>query len=118
MEWYQLDMECEGFRPGGGFMDIKTSSIARKMHAVYFAEGGFRLDPIVNGDLPYYVIPSLSELCAPTGCFPGELFFENDPDYPDNRDEFPGIEKRDLYRAEVIGNIHDNPELMEDGDDE
>lgn len=111
--WYQLDMEYEGFYSGGGFMDITESRIAWKKHAVYFAESGFCLDPLVDGGLPFYAIPDLSELCAPEGCYPGELFFEDDPDYPDNRDEYPDIEKRDLYRAEVIGNIHDNPGLLE-----
>lgn len=40
---------------------------------------------------------------------------DNDIDYPNNLDEYPGIKRTDIQLIEVIGNIHDNPELLEDG---
>lgn len=35
-----------------------------------------------------------------------------------NMDEYPNITIDDMYICEVIGNIHDNPELLEKGDND
>lgn len=115
VRWYEVVPERAYPRVDGEYMDCTTNRIQECTEVVQFYQGSFGLGPlrnIINGFLPWYK-STLPMLCMPYEGGRVE-FREDDPDYPDNRDEFPGVEKSDLYRAEIIGNIYDNPELLED----
>lgn len=115
VRWYEVVPERAYPRVDGEYMDCTTNRIQECTEVVQFYQGSFGLGPlrnIINGFLPCYK-STLPMLCMPYEGGRVE-FSEDDPDYPDNRDEFPCVEKSDLYRAEIIGNIFDNPELLED----
>lgn len=108
VEWYQLNID------GGPDMKITGSRMARMRAVVEYSGERFRIAVPEDGDdLPYYLIPGLGLLCGQLVSFSEGELQVGSPAYPDNADEFPGIGIGDLYRAEVIGNIHDNPELLE-----
>lgn len=109
VKWYQLNID------GGPDLKITRSRIARMRGVVEYSGERFRIAIPEDGDeLPYYPIPGLIILCDRLGrSSEGELQIGS-PAYPDNLDEFPDVQMGDLYHAEVIGNKHDNPELLED----
>lgn len=41
-------------------------------------------------------------------------FNNDDYDYPANREKFPHIERCDLSKCQILGNIFDNPDLLND----
>lgn len=108
VKWYQLNID------GGPDLKITRSRIARMRGVVEYSGERFRIAIPEDGDeLPYYPIPGLITLCDRLGrSSEGELQIGS-PAYPDNLDEFPDVQMGDLYHAEVIGNKHDNPELLE-----
>lgn len=41
-------------------------------------------------------------------------FNDNDLDYPANKGKFPDVDRCDLFRCQILGNIFDNPDLLND----
>ena len=41
-------------------------------------------------------------------------FKDDDYDYPVNKEKFPHIERCDLAKCQILGNIFDNPDLLND----